>query len=113
MPAILAAIPAILAGLAAGITSIITTLLAKYGRKVVIGTIFITVYTAALVAFVSSLNSEFSGLLRSLPNNSFSLAGLSLVPNNAITCATIVVSAKAAQMVFYFTIGVLRSRFKA
>ncbi|MFP3350208.1 DUF5455 family protein [Pseudoalteromonas sp. SIMBA_153] len=112
MPALLA-IPAILSAIAAGVSAIVTYLITTFGRKLLIGAIFITVYTALLVTFVTTLNSEFTKLLTTLPNNSFSLAGLSLVPSNAITCATIVVTAKAAQMLFYFSIGILRVKLKA
>lgn len=112
MPALLA-IPAILAAISAGIMAILKYLLEKFGRKVLFGTAFIIAYTAILVTFVSSLNNQFSDLLVSLPNNSFSLAGLSLVPENAITCATIVVTAKASQMAFYFAIGIIKVKLKA
>tara|TARA_B100001059_G_C17792931_1_gene561247 strand:- start:1440 stop:1778 length:339 start_codon:yes stop_codon:yes gene_type:complete len=112
MPALLA-IPALISSLIAGLSSIITYLLTTFGRKLFIGAAFITVYTALLVTFVTTLNSEFTNLLTTLPNNSYSLAGLSLVPSNAITCATIVVTAKAAQMLFYFSIGILRVKLKA
>jgi len=110
---LLAAIPALISAIIAGITSIITFLIHTYGKKLFIGTLFIGIYTALLLTFVTTLNSQFNILLSSLPNNSFSLAGLSLVPTNAITCATIVVTAKIAQMVFYFSIGILRVKLKA
>lgn len=112
MPALLA-IPALISALIAGITAVITFLLETYGRKLVIGVTFVAIYTGILVTFVVTLNNQFTNLLITLPNNSFSLAGLSLVPSNAITCATILVSAKAAQMLFYFSIGILRVKLKA
>ncbi|MGO3686005.1 MAG: hypothetical protein ACTJGV_14990 [Proteus vulgaris] len=112
MPALLA-IPALISSLIAGITAIITYLIETLGRKLLIGVTFIAVYTGLLVYFVTTLNSQFTNLLITLPNNSFSLAGLSLVPSNAITCATILVSAKSAQMLFYFSIGILRVKLKA
>lgn len=112
MPALLA-IPALLAALSAGVMAIIKYLVERFGRKVLFGSAFIIVYTALLVGFVSTLNSQFSQLLVSLPNNSYSLAGLSLVPSNAITCATIIVSAKAAQMAFYFALGIIKVKLKA
>lgn len=110
---LLAAIPALLASLAAAASQFFAYLTYRYGRKLIVGAAFIAVYTALIVTFVSTLNSEFSSLLTSLPNNSYSLAGLSLVPTNAITCSGIIISVKIAQMVFNFSIGILKSKFKA
>lgn len=110
---LLAAIPALLASIAAGITQFFAYLTWRYGRKLIIGAAFIVAYTAIIVVFISTLNSEFSKLLSTLPNNSFSQAGLSLVPSNAITCAGVIVSVKIAQMIFNFAIGIIKSKFKA
>jgi len=110
---LLAAIPALLASLAAAASQFFSYIVYKYGRKLIIGAAFIIAYSAVMLVFVSTLNSEFSKLLTSLPNNSFSQAGLSLIPSNAITCASIIVSVKIAQMIFNFTIGILKIKFKA
>ncbi|MFY8325097.1 MULTISPECIES: DUF5455 family protein [Bacteria] len=110
---LLAAIPAFLASLAAAASQFFAYIIYKYGRKLVLGAAFIIAYTAIIVVFVSTLNSEFSKLLSTLPNNSFSQAGLSLVPSNAITCAGIIIAVKIAQMVYNFTIGILKIKFKA
>ncbi len=112
-PLVVGTIAAILTAIAKGIYEIFKFLLYKYGKKIIFGTMFIALYSSVLLIFVNKINSEFSQLLVSLPSNSFSQAGLSLIPNNAITCASIVVSAKIAQMTFYFAIGIARVKFKA
>ncbi len=112
-PLVAASIAAVLTAIAKGIYEIFKFLLYKYGKKIVFGTMFIVLYSSILLTFVNKVNAEFSQLLTSLPSNSFSQAGLSLIPNNAITCASIVVSAKVAQMFFYFALGIARVKFKA
>lgn len=88
-------------------------LIKVYGKQLVIGTLVIAAYTIMVVTFVSTLNGRFSELLTSLPNNSFTLAGLSLVPNNAITCALIVVGLRSASTLAIWTCSILSIKVKA
>jgi len=110
---LLAAIPAILGGITSGISAALSMVVSAIGKKVLIYGFFLVAYSLLIVDFVSSLNSRLTGIANQLPNDSFLLAGLSLVPNNSVTCATIVVGAKVAQSVFYFSLGLLKAKLKA
>ena len=112
MPALLA-IPALLAGLASAITQLIVYFLKTYTKKIVIGAAIIAVYTAALVTFIATLNSRLTELVTTLPADSYLLAGMSLVPSNAVTCAVIIVTIKGAQMLLYFSFGIIKIKLKA
>ncbi|MCF2916403.1 hypothetical protein L1266_09360 [Pseudoalteromonas sp. Cn5-37] len=112
-PLAIVAIPAILTAIATGISELIKFLVRRYTARTLIAGIFLAAYSGAMLVFINSANSQFAILLSSLPTNSFSQAGLSLIPNNAITCASIVVGAKVAQMTLYFAFGVLRTKMKA
>lgn len=84
----------------------------QLAQKIVYSTILITIYTGALITFIATLNSSFSDLLAGLPYNSFSAAGLSLLPPNAITCALIIAALKGGQGLLYVFFGIIKLRVK-
>jgi len=112
LPAVIA-VPALISGLISLVGEGLKFYLHKYGLRLFLAPIFIGLYVVLITAFISKINTGFSSLLASLPTNSFSLAGLSLIPNNAITCATIIMSAKVAQISFYFALGIVKIKLKA
>lgn len=79
-----------------------------YGRKLVVGTAFILAYTAILVIFIAGMNYEMSQMIASLPTDSYVLAGLSLVPSNAISCIAPIVGMRSVTMVYALSINLLK-----
>lgn len=63
-------------------------------------TLLITTLIALVTAFIVSANLLLSNLIFVLPTNSYTLAGLSLIPQNAVTCATTLLTAHSVVAIF-------------
>jgi hypothetical protein len=101
-------VPAFIAFIVSAITSVFSYFVKTYGRKLTVGVLFIAAYISILTLLVTTLNSEFSKLAASLPNDSFLLAGLSLVPSNAITCCLVIIGVRSAGMFYALSTNVLK-----
>jgi len=100
--------PAFIAFIVSAVTSAFDFLARIYGRKLVLGTAFILAYTAILIIAIAGLNYEMSQMIATLPTDSYVLAGLSLVPGNAITCIALIVGMRSVTMVYSLSVNLLK-----
>lgn len=62
--------------------------------------LYVTLYTATVVAFAVGINSLFSQVNSAIPSNSFVAAGLSLVPAKASVFVSALAAAYAASQLY-------------
>ena len=104
--------PAFILFIGTAVKELFEFLIKNYTKRIAYGTIFIALFVATVVTFASTVNAQYSELLASLPNNTYTLAGLSLVPTNFLTCVILIAGTKAASIVAIWSMSILRIKMK-
>lgn len=91
--------PAILAFFGSLVAAIAGYLVKRFGERVALMAAFIAVWFVVVTTFTAGINTLINQIARSMPGGLVG-AGLSMIPSNAVACATAIIAAHGAAYIY-------------